>query len=160
MQGVFSFLDCKHLDCTFTSPHLHENVFIFFVNCFAENKWIGHKCKYLILLDWTFFYFQTIQASIQETFNLVFFLSIILKEKIRIPKESTIQQKLKKKMFQTRFVWACSWTLLESASYRPRPLAPISSRIQHLETFANVFIRFNTCYSVLYLFIFLECNVS
>jgi hypothetical protein len=26
------------------------------------------------------------------------------------------------KMLQARFDWACSWTLLSSANYRPRPL--------------------------------------
>jgi hypothetical protein len=42
--------------------------------------------------------------------------------KNRIPKESPTRQNCK--MLQARFDWACSWTVLSSANYRPCPLAP------------------------------------
>jgi hypothetical protein len=49
-------------------------------------------------------------------------ISLIEIEKNRIPKESPSRQNCK--MLQVRFDWAYSWTVLESASYRPSPLAP------------------------------------
>jgi hypothetical protein len=53
-------------------------------------------------------------------------------------------------MLQARFDSACSWTVLGSASYRPRPLAPAKAEfnieqenceILNLETSADEFIR-------------------
>jgi hypothetical protein len=45
--------------------------------------------------------------------------TILKIEKTRIPKESPTRQNCK--MYGAG---ACSWTVLESANYRPRPLAP------------------------------------
>jgi hypothetical protein len=81
------------------------------------------------------------RSRIGET-CLVFLL--ILQMRYRKPESLKTPKTARLKMLQARFDWACSWTVMVIASYRPRtPLSTALSTVPHLNKKSCNFVSRN-----------------